>query len=399
MRTNSISTPILNELTGKQSDFLAIIVRAAARGDLAAVRKFVDEDPSWLHTVGAHGRTMLWEAARRGRADVVEFLIERGADVNICGCHLSEHFVEVSPYCVAKSAGHDELADCLLRNGATIDIHSAAYLGDRQQVLSFLEHDPSLANAAHPQHDKQRQVRDRLVFEPGDESWAMPLHYAVSGGHKDVVELLIALGAVVAPHSSALLAYVVRRDRLDLLNTLLEHGADAREAPMADPVAGRAINALLQSHGAVFDLNSPGEKWPPLIYASRGDKGEHPQRVRALLELGADVNIRDYKGKTALHRAASAGFTRVMAALLAHGADIDAADCRGETALFDAIRARRKDAVALLLSNGATPHVRNHKEATPLRVARRAKSNEAAQIAALLQEYEPAPAHRARPRV
>ena len=55
---------------------------------------------------------------------------------------------------------------------------------------------------------------------------------------------------------------------------------------MADPVAGRAINALLQSHGAVFDLNSPGEKWPPLIYASRGDKGEHPQRVRALLELG-----------------------------------------------------------------------------------------------------------------
>lgn len=157
---------------------------------------------------------------------------------------------------------------------------------------------------------------------------------------------------------------------------------------MADPVTGQEINALLQSYGARFDLNAPGETWPPLVYASRGDRGEHPERVRALLELGADANIRDYKGKTALHRAATAGFTRVIAVLLEHGADIDAADDRGETALFDAIRAKRKDAVAVLLSDGANPGLRNQKDVTPLVVARAARGRGAAEIAGLLQRYE-----------
>ena len=55
--------------------------------------------------------------------------------------------------------------------------------------------------------------------------------------------------------------------------------------------------------------------WPPLVVASRGDKGEHPERLQALLELGADVNVCDYKGKTALHRAATAGFLASMEVL------------------------------------------------------------------------------------
>lgn len=387
MPTHWRSATSQNALTGKQSDFLRIVVPAAARGDLAAVRRFVDEDPSWLHTVGSHGRTMLWEAVRKGRKNIVEFLVERGADVSICGCHYSEHFIEISPLCLARAAGREELAEYLLRNGATIDIHSAAYLGDCEQVLSLLGQDPSLANIGHPQNDKQRQVGDRLVYEPGDEAWAMPLHYAVSGGNGDVVELLIAHGAEVAPHSSALLTYAVRRNRPDLVKTLVENGADVREAPMADPIAGQVVNELLQSYGAVFDLNNPDETWPPLIYASRGDKGEHPERVRAFLELGAEIDIRDYKGKTALHRAATAGFAQVIAVLLDHGAYIDATDNNGDTPLFDAIRAKRKDAVALLLSNGANPNLMNQKDATPLKVARRASGEKAKKIADLLQRY------------
>ena len=55
------------QLTGKQSDFLEIVVATAARGDLEATREFVDNKPEWIHTVGSHGRTMLWESAYRGK--------------------------------------------------------------------------------------------------------------------------------------------------------------------------------------------------------------------------------------------------------------------------------------------------------------------------------------------
>jgi len=85
------------QLTGKQSDFLEIVVAAAGRGNLEAVRELVEEKPNWIHTVGSHGRTMLWEASYRGKKDVVQFLVERGADVHICGCHYTPHRVEISP--------------------------------------------------------------------------------------------------------------------------------------------------------------------------------------------------------------------------------------------------------------------------------------------------------------
>ena len=65
------------QLTGKQSDFLKIVVAAAGRGDLEAVCELVDEKPNWIHTVGSHGRTMLWEASYRGKKDVVRFLRAR----------------------------------------------------------------------------------------------------------------------------------------------------------------------------------------------------------------------------------------------------------------------------------------------------------------------------------
>ncbi len=43
------------QLTGKQSDFLEIVVAAAGRGNLEAVRELVDEKPNWIHKVGSHG--------------------------------------------------------------------------------------------------------------------------------------------------------------------------------------------------------------------------------------------------------------------------------------------------------------------------------------------------------
>ena len=134
------------QLTGKRSDFLKIVVAAAGRGDLEAVRVLVDDNPEWIHTVGSHGRTMLWEAAYRGKKNVVEYLVRCGADVNACGCHRSRHYVEISPYCAAKIAGRDEVAGYLLENGAEVDIHTAAYLGDYNTVLSLLERKAHIVN-------------------------------------------------------------------------------------------------------------------------------------------------------------------------------------------------------------------------------------------------------------
>ena len=123
-----------------------------------------------------------------------------------------------------------------------------------------------------------------------------------------------------------------------------------------------------------------------LVYACRGDNGEHPDEILRLLELGADIDVRNYKGKTALHYAAKAGFFTVINLLIEKGATIDAPDNNSETALFEAIRSTIKDgekqraAIEALLVNGADPNLKNGKGLTPLQIAKRMRRADAAKI-------------------
>jgi len=55
--------------------------------------------------------------------------------------------------------------------------------------------------------------------------------------------------------------------------------------------------------------------------------------VRLLLFWGANVNARDDMGRTALHRAAGCGMTRVVEILLEKGAGKGVTDFTGKTAL------------------------------------------------------------------
>ena len=369
-------------LTGKQSDFLKIVAAAAGRGDVAAVRQFVADDPRWVHTVGSHGRTMLWEAAYWGKLEVAEFLVAAGADVHAAACHYSEHYVEITCYCVARAKGRHAVADFLLAQGARVDVHTAAYLGETATLRALLDADPTLLEYTLAQHDSQRAEGRRLVFDHRPNTWATPLAYAVSGGCAETVALLLARGAAVAALSERLLGIAVGRGRLDLVEMLLAHGADASRLPLADPAQNRELAELAIAHG--YDVNTGRPGWPPLVVASRGDKGEHPEKIQALLDLGADVNVRDYKGKTALHRAATAGFLESMEVLLENGAEVDAADAKGETPLFDAVRAGRVEAAALLLERGADPTMENEKGDSAASLARRMRKQEALELVSLL---------------
>ena len=373
----------LELLDDNRENFLRVVVASAGRGDLEAVQELVDYNPAWIHQTGSHGRTMLWEAAYRGKMDVVEFLAERSADINAVGCHFSTHIVEISPYCAAKSKGREEIADYLLASGAAVDIHSAAYLGDYDLVLSFLEEDPALVNQEHPYTQR----------DPDPYFRATPIFYAVSGDHREIVKLLISRGADIESCDERLLKFAIWKSR-DSVKILLENGIDPGKFKMGEPPEDRKLTELLNSYGAKFDVNDYHSNWPPIVRVSRGDKGEHPEKIQRLLDLGADVNIRNYKGKTALHCAAKAGFVRVMDVLVKNGADVNAADDNGETPLFDAIRStikkvsKKKAAVEFLLSHGADPSFENLWDVTPIEVTRKARRIEAAEIVEMLQEAE-----------
>lgn len=358
--------------TGKRSDFLRI-AEVAAKGDLATLRVLIDYDPSLIHRWNSHGRTLLWEATRRGRFEVVRYLAERGADVNSTGCNLRETWVEVSPYCLAKAAKRDELARYLLANGAMIDAYTAAYLGELELLRLRLSDDPGALNRPHPQ----------------DREKCCLIHYAVSGGCAETVEHLLKHGAEAAAHSRRLLSLATRHKGNRLLELLLQYGADARSVVLTGDLLHDSPEAakLLENHGASIlqPEGDPDGGWTPLLYACRGDKGEHHARVQALLEAGADVTVRHTDGRTALHVAAKGGFARVIDVLLEYGAEVDAVDDEGKTPLVIGLLARRHQAVEALLKGGADPNLGTGKsQQPPLKKAMKTKDQE---LLKLLLDY------------
>ena len=83
----------------------------------------------------------------------------------------------------------------------------------------------------------------------------------------------------------------------------------------------------------------------PIMNAAQSDKLEH---LSLLIRAGADVNARDHRGFTALHRAAEKGYEAIVKVLLEHRADKTIAT-NGHTA-FSFARGRGYENIMALLS-------------------------------------------------
>lgn len=317
---------------------LSTVLRIAAAGGLPVLEDLLASQP---HLIAAqslgHGRSLLWTAVRHKRRSLVEFLVNRGADVNAPGRYARETAVLVSPFCLARMQSDTDLERYLIAHGATVDVYRAAFLGDNARVGELLDADPERVNAEDP--------ADSVYYVP-------PLGYAVAGGHEDTVRLLLDRGARVDPYSRLLFDFAARTGHPNLARLLLAYGADPREAEISGYLDDPEIAELLLAGGA--DVNRPAyDQWPAIVVASRGDKGEHTERVGALLRYGALVDARGPRDRTALHCAAKAGFTSVITVLLEGGADINARMDDGTTPLGVARRAGRTEAAELLEANGA----------------------------------------------
>ena len=185
---------------------------------------------------------------------------------------------------------------------------------------------------------------DMGVSAEGDaERGPSPLSLAARQGHKDVVELLLARGAMVNPRS--------------------------RWAPPPLYCAAQGGHAelveLLLRKGATLDPRKTGG-WSALCAASRA--GSIPT-IEVLLAAGARVNELHQDGRTALHGAADGGKPEAVEFLLARGADVDAADAEGRTPLHLAVHNGDRKVVLQLLGAGAKLNVQEAAGLTPLMVA------------------------------
>lgn len=273
---------------------------AAALGDADRIRELLAEDSALANDVESCGKRPLSAAAERGHGEIVDALLDAGADPTLAEGPMCPHG---NALWSAARFGHAAIAERLLvagadpngymessgtptgsakdadmrallyRYGGRVGIDQHVHEGGIDAVAALLDARPELFD----------EIRTTEAFT-----------LAVSAGHDAIVRLLLARGLRVPAVVTYCQSYLWRS--LDLARLLLEHGMDPslpnwqRVTPLHYLAAAGDIDKakLFLEYGA--DANAVDEEYRtnPLGWAAR--KGQ-VDFVRFALEHGFEPSL------------------------------------------------------------------------------------------------------------
>lgn len=108
-------------------------------------------------------------------------------------------------------------------------------------------------------------------------------------------------------------------------------------------------------------------------------------KIRFLIDKGADLNHKHLLGDTVLHRAAEEGQLNVVKFLVEQGMMVDITNDHGNTALHHAARAGHIQCASVLIDLGADVCIKNNDGKTPLEIA---KENDEKDVVCFLLSLE-----------
>jgi ankyrin repeat protein len=160
-----------------------------------------------------------------------------------------------------------------------------------------------------------------------------PVHHAVAANQLSTLRTLLDHTTEPVRTGSRALRAAAERGNREMIELLVEHGANARAVGAGRWVLDPEIAPLLARAGASAGVGIGGEDsgdWVRISCTGNQRRKDNPAYVAALLRYGASVDAL-YNGATPLHYVVKAGFVQTIRVLLEHGADTNALDNRGRT--------------------------------------------------------------------
>ena len=334
--------------------------------------------------IDGNGRTLLHLAILAKRADLVQLLLDKGADANgkdadnrtplhcalsmRCGLDIVQALLDKGADVNAKN-NHNKLpVEVAVTNGCNRDV--VQYLINKtcgykdknntksQEKLFILAvQSGSIVLVKHFWNKRFRKIKD--------SSSRSPLHLAVLAGHMNVIKFFIRKDIdlnvkTVTGHTPLHLA--ARAGRLEVAKLLLCNGADSSK----EDVDKKKFYELTD-----FDGNT-------LLHLAVIKRDI--ELVQFLIEEGADINALDRHKRSPLHLAACEGHFDLVLFLLEHNADPNIKDSSGRkfhelkynhnnTLLHFAIKMKDIELAKKLIALGADVNAKNDDDITPLHCA------------------------------
>lgn len=176
---------------------------------------------------------------------------------------------------------------------------------------------------------------------------ATPLHIACAKGHQEIAEMLINAKANMNAKmktNETPLYFAAKRNQPGLVKVLLDKGAFIDlKIHNVNPLTVAKQSGYTES---VKVLN----KAECFIKAV---KRNQVSLVKKYLLLGAPINVRSEKAKSAIHYAASRNYGPMLSLLIHHGAEVNFVDELDYTPLHYSAKLNSCENLKILLSNGA----------------------------------------------
>ena len=285
---------VLDDTDPEQAAWLiergAIVDIHAAAGLAMAdkVREWIAKDPSLVHAPGGDGKRPLHWAST---TEIIDLLLAHGAEID---ARCIDHRSTAAQYRVRDT----KLCRHLISRGAEVDIFMAAALGDEALVNRALAADPGCVTAriGRPGY---APVPPGHIYQWKLEAPSVLLVAAKHGGRK-IFDLLLTR----SPLKDQFLAACELADE-----------AHAKKVLAANPNLLAHLTADDQAliGAAAFAHNIPA--------------------VELMLKLGFDMNTRGGEGFTPVGHAALCGHVDIVRLLIARGADLEIRNQYGGTAL------------------------------------------------------------------
>ncbi|HJT87000.1 MAG TPA: ankyrin repeat domain-containing protein [Bryobacteraceae bacterium] len=259
----------------------ATLADAVKNGDRGAVRQLLARHAG-VNAPGADGTTPLAWAVEADDLETAKLLLHAGADAG------KPNRYGVTPLWLAATNRDAAMIDALLQAGAN---PNAALPGGQTVLMTAARTGNAEAVDLLLARGADVHAREKTYGETA-------LMFAAAENHAEAVKALVAHGAEVNARSAAL-EYPKDRFGLEGVVTILPHGS-----------------------------------WTPLMYAAR--QGARAAAA-ALIDAGADLNLTDPDGTSALVFAILNGHYDTAALLVEKGANPNIADTAGMAALYAAV--------------------------------------------------------------